>query len=299
MSAPGAQRGTAVVMAMLIVAAAATLVSGALWQQSALIRETENEQQYAQARWLIRGAIDWAGVILREDARTSSVDHPGEPWAVPLADTRLNENDGRPAAFLAGGIEDEQAKFNLRNLVGEKDIEPRELSALRRLLASLRINEAFAEAISERVVESVRAAVAQRPALGLVAVEELLAVDGLDATAFERLRPYVTVLPEPTPVNTNTASAEVLASQFAEFGVLDARRVVAARENAYFKDLGDARSRLTDAGATDAASVPLAVATRYFAVEGNVSYGNARLRARALVKREGNRLDVLWLKELG
>lgn len=299
MSAPGAQRGTAVVMAMLIVAAAATLVSGALWQQSALIRETENEQQYAQARWLIRGAIDWAGVILREDARTSSVDHPGEPWAVPLADTRLNENDGRPAAFLAGGIEDEQAKFNLRNLVGEKGIEPRELSALRRLLASLRINEAFAEAISERVVESVRAAVAQRPALGLVAVEELLAVDGLDAAAFERLRPYVTVLPEPTPVNTNTASAEVLASQFAEFGVLDARRVVAARENAYFKDLGDARSRLTDAGATDAASVPLAVATRYFAVEGNVSYGNARLRARALVKREGNRLDVLWLKELG
>ncbi|HUQ77153.1 MAG TPA: type II secretion system minor pseudopilin GspK, partial [Burkholderiales bacterium] len=82
------QRGTAVIMAMLIVAAAATLVSGALWQQSALIRETENELQYAQARWLIRGAIDWAGVILREDARTSSLDHLGEPWAVPLADTR-------------------------------------------------------------------------------------------------------------------------------------------------------------------------------------------------------------------
>jgi general secretion pathway protein K len=293
------QRGTAVIMAMLIVAAAATLVSGAMWQQSALIRETENELEYAQARWLIRGAIDWAGVILREDARTSSVDHPGEPWAVPLADTRLNENDGRPAAYLAGGIEDEQAKFNLRNLVANQDIDPRELKALARLLGSLGVNEGLAPRIAARVQAAVRAAMAQQPALGLVAVDELLAVQGMDAKTLERLRPYLTVLPEATPVNANTASAEVLAAQFADFSVVDARRVVAARDLAFFKDLGDARSRLADAGATDAASTPLAVATRYFGIEGNVTYGNARLRARALVKRDGARLDVLWLRELG
>src|SRR5204862_7192085 len=129
------ERGTAVIMAMLIVAAAATLVSGAMWQQSALIRETENELAYTQAKWLLRGAIDWAGVILQEDARTSSVDHRGEPWAVPLADTRLNENDGRAAAYLAGVIDDEQAKFNLRNLVAASGIQGAEVLALRRLLA--------------------------------------------------------------------------------------------------------------------------------------------------------------------
>ncbi len=293
------EHGTAVIMAMLIVAAAATLVSGAMWQQSALIRETENELEYAQARWLIRGAIDWAGVILREDARTSSVDHPGEPWAVPLADTRLNENDGRPPAYLAGAIEDEQSKFNLRNLVANQDVEPRELQAFARLLGSLGISESLAARVAQRVQAAVRANLARQPALGLVDVDELLAVQGMDAKALERLRPYLTVLPEATPVNTNTASAEVLAAQFADFSVLDARRVVGARERAFFKDLGDARSRLTDAGAAGADNVPLAVATRYFAIEGNVSYGNARLRARALVKREGNRLDVLWLKELG
>jgi|1185.fasta_scaffold00406_5 general secretion pathway protein K len=293
------QRGTAVIMAMLIVAAAATLVSGAMWQQSALIRETENEIEYAQARWLIRGAIDWAGVILREDSRTSAVDHPGEPWAVPLADTRLNESDGRPPAYLAGAIEDEQAKFNLRNLVTGQDIEPRELKALGRLLGSLGISEGLAPRIAERVQAAVRATAAKQPALGLVAVDDLVAVQGLDAKALERLRPYLTVLPEATPVNANTASAEVLAAQFDDFSVLDARRVVAARERAFFKDLADARARLANAGVTDAANVPLAVATRYFGIEGNVAYGNARLRARALVKREGARLDVLWLRELG
>lgn len=293
-----AERGTAVIMAMLIVAAAATLVSGALWHQSALIRETENELQFAQARWLIRGAIDWAGVILREDARTSALDHAGEPWAVPLADTRLNEDDGRPAAYLAGQVQDEQAKFNLRNLVAQERMSEREVEALRRLLGALRIDEGLAEPIARRMEAAVRAAVAQQPALGLVALEDILGVEGMDAAALELLRGFATLLPEPTPLNMNTASAEVLAAQFAPLSLLDARRLVAARDRAYFKDIGDARTRLTDAGAAPG-DVPISVATRYFAVEGTVSYGNARLRARALVKREGSRLDILWLREIG
>ena len=92
-----AERGSAVIMAMLVVAVATTLVAGALWQQSALIRETENERALSQARWLLRGAIDWAGVILQEDARTSSVDHRGEPWAVTLNDlfTSLPHDAGK------------------------------------------------------------------------------------------------------------------------------------------------------------------------------------------------------------
>jgi general secretion pathway protein K len=293
------QQGTAVIMAMLIVAAVAALVSGAMWQQNALIRQTENELQYAQARWLMRGAIDWAGVILREDARTSSVDHPGEPWAVPLADTRLNENDGRPPAYMAGGIQDEQGKFNLRNLVANAQIDSRELATLGRLVASLGLNEALAQRIAERVLAAVQAAAARQPALGLVEVDDLIAVDGMDPKALERLHPYLTVLPEATPVNANTASAEVLAAQFPDFSVMDARRLVSERERAFFKDLGDARSRLSNAGANSAAQAPLAVATRYFAIEGDVTYGHARMRARALVKREGNRVELLWLKELG
>ena len=113
-----AQRGAAVVMAMLVVAVTATLVAGVFWRQNVVVRQAENELSYAQAKWLIRGAIDWAGVILREDARTSSVDHLGEPWAVPLADTHLNQDDGRDPVYLSGEIRDEQSKFNLRNLAG-------------------------------------------------------------------------------------------------------------------------------------------------------------------------------------
>ena len=291
-----AERGTAVILAMLVVAVAATLVSGALWQQNALIRETENELAYAQAKWLMRGAIDWAGVILQEDARTSSVDHRGEPWAVPLADTRLNENDGRPAAYLAGAIEDEQAKFNLRNLVAGEELNVAEMQALRRLLAAVRIDERFAARIGERLLAALRAKGVQ-PALGLAFADELLAV-GMEAEDFQRLRTFVTMLPEPTALNVNTASAEVLAARIADLPLVDARRLVSSRDRAYFKDLGDAVQRLRQAS-PQATDTGLAVATRYFSVEGMVSYGPARLTARALVRRDANRLEVLWMKEAG
>jgi len=291
-----AQKGTAVIMAMLVVAAAATLVSGALWQQNALMRETENELAYAQARWLLRGAIDWAGVILMEDARTSSIDHRGEPWAVPLADTRLNENDGRPPAYLAGGIEDEQAKFNLRNLAAGPALNEAELQALRRLLGSLRIDESFAERIGERTLAAVRAS-GIRPAPGLAFADELLQV-GLEPDALERLRPLVTVLPEPTALNVNTASAELLSARIAELPLVEARRVVSGRDRAPFKDLGDALQRLRQSN-PNVGEQGLAVSTRYFTIDGTVTYGAARLTARALVRRDASRLEVLWMKETG
>ena len=291
-----AQRGTAVIMAMLVVAAAATLVSGALWQQNALIRETENELAYTQAKWLLRGAIDWAGVILQEDARTSSVDHRGEPWAVPLADTRLNENDGRPPAYLAGAIDDEQARFNLRNLVAGAELNATELAALRRLLGALRIDESFAQRIGERMLAALREA-GERPVPGRAFAEDLLAV-GMAEDQLERLRGFVTVLPEPTALNVNTASAEVLAARIADLALVDARRIVSARDRAHFKDLGDALARLRQAS-PQVTETGLAVATRYFSVEGTVSYGPARLTARALLKRDANRLELLWMKESG
>jgi general secretion pathway protein K len=291
-----AEHGSAVIMAMLVVAATATLVSGALWQQSALIRETENELAYAQAKWLLRGAIDWAGVILLEDGRTSSVDHRGEPWAVPLADTRLNEGDARPAAYLAGAIDDEQGKLNLRNLVAGDQLNPSQLAALGRLLGMLGIDEAFADAIAARLMAAQRTGNAQ-PDPARAFIEELLDV-GLSADAMERLRPFLTLLPETTPLNVNTASAEVLAASIPGLTLLDARRIVAARSRAYFRDLADALQRLREAGAA-ANGDGLSVATRYFSIDGTVTYARARLEGRALVKRDANRLEVIWIRELG
>ena len=69
-------------------------------------------------------------------------------------------------------------------------------------------------------------------------------------------------------------------------------------DRAYFKDMGDALARLREA-VPSVADTGLAVTTRYFSVEGMVSYGPARLAAHALVRREPVTLEVLWMKEAG
>ena len=43
-----------------------------------------------QSAWLLTGALDWARLILRQDAITGGADHLAEPWAVPLNEARLS-----------------------------------------------------------------------------------------------------------------------------------------------------------------------------------------------------------------
>ena len=292
-----AERGAAVVMAMLVVAVTATLVAGVFWRQSVIMRQAENELSYAQAKWLIRGAIDWAGVILREDARTSSVDHTGEPWAVPLADTHLNQDDGHDPVYLSGEIRDEQAKFNLRNLAGPQGVNMRELAVLRRLLALVGASEGFAEPVAKRVLTAVPGDGGRKQtALGLASIDDLLGLEDIGTAVIERLRPFVTVLPQPTPVNANTASAEVLAARFENLALADARRLVASRDRAFFKDRADVLNRIAELK-LQASDAEIAVATRFFSVNGTVSYRRARLHSQALLRREANRVEAVWLWE--
>ena len=69
MSRPAhAQRGAALLLAMLTVALVATLSSAALWQQWRALSIESAERQRLQASWILGGALDWARLILREDS---------------------------------------------------------------------------------------------------------------------------------------------------------------------------------------------------------------------------------------
>ena len=88
--APRRQRGAALLLAMLILTLVATMASGMVWQQWRAIQVESAERARTQSAWILSGALDWARLILREDARTGGADHLGEPWAVPLAEARLS-----------------------------------------------------------------------------------------------------------------------------------------------------------------------------------------------------------------
>ena len=65
------QRGAALLMAMIIVSLVATLAVGMVWQQWQAVQVEAAERSQAQARWILNGALDWARLILREDARAA------------------------------------------------------------------------------------------------------------------------------------------------------------------------------------------------------------------------------------
>lgn len=86
------QNGVAVVTALLLTTLAITIVASLFWQQQVQVRSIENQRFQLQKKWVLRGALDWARLILREDVRNShNVDHLGEPWAVTLGDTHLDQ----------------------------------------------------------------------------------------------------------------------------------------------------------------------------------------------------------------
>ena len=118
------QRGVAVVTALLLTTLAVTIVASLFWQQQVQVRSIENQRLQLQKQWILRGALDWARLILRENARLSPMyDSLDQPWAVPLQETRLDqyvENNRADTeasdATLSGQIVDAQSMLNLDNL---------------------------------------------------------------------------------------------------------------------------------------------------------------------------------------
>lgn len=304
MRAARAQRGVAVVTALLVVMLATTVVAGLFVRETVTIRAVENRLALAQTRWVERAAIDWARVILRADARSGVVDHLGEPWAVPVAETRLDEtvtggatlDDRRRPAMLAGQIVDAQARFNLGSMMQGGQVSQANLAAFRRLLLLLDQPESLADMVLSRLLRSMQRTVDGRvvpPAeLALSRIDDLRTVPGFDAAVIEALRPFVVVLPEPTLVNVNTAPAEVLAALVPGVELAGARRFVARRERTFFRSLGEAAQQFD--GQPVLPADLLSVGSRFFAVRGMVRFDRVETSTETLLSRGPDRVDILW-----
>ena len=138
---PCRQRGVAVITALLLTTLAVTIVASLFWQQQVQVRSIENQRLHLQTKWILRGALDWGRLILREDAKFSTVDHLGEPWAVSLAETRLDQyvenaraDSEQSDATLSGHVVDAQSRFNLGNLSANGTINKSEVAVFGRLL---------------------------------------------------------------------------------------------------------------------------------------------------------------------
>lgn len=303
------QRGAAILTAMLTVVLVATLAAAMLWQQWRGVEVETAQRLRVQSSWVLTGALDWARLILREDARQGGADHLAEPWAVPLAPARLStflaaergqalvtdERDPGLEAFLSGQMQDMQARLNVTNLLDNGKLHEPSLAAWERLFKHLKLPESELQTLSQALLRSQDPRTAaqeggSRP-LQPQGVDDLRWL-GLSAATLQTLRPYVTVLPVRTPVNLNTAPAEVLLASVPGLDMVLAQRLVQARASRHMATLMDADQLVGKPEVRFDANLH-GVASRFFSVTGQLRLGGSTVQEVSLLQRDG--LDVKTL----
>ena len=323
-----AERGAALISAMLVVTLVATLASVALWQQWRHVEVESAERHRVQSSWLLNGALDWSRLILREDAMAGvagssggNADHLAEPWALPLKEAKLSTflaqdqqlREGDPEVFLSGQITDAQSRINLTNWfeasdgkVSAKMNEPMQL-ALVRLFNVLDLPRAELERLAAAWRAAAQSARLSNPAMGQASqgtasgasllpqqVSQLQWL-GLSADTVQRLSPYVTILPEVTPVNLNTASAEVIYATVPGLDLAAAQQFVQQRTRSHFSNLTDASKAL---GGKTLEARWHTVGTRFFEVWGRLRMEDRTQEETALILRDTGNVTFVWRQNI-
>ena len=316
---------------MLTVTLVATLATSALWQQWRTSEIEEAERARLQSRWILGGALDWARLILREDAAQNAVDHLSEPWAVPLAEARLStflaasqgDSDAQdiPGVFLSGYITDLQSRLNIGNLVQSGSTDPLARTAFTRLFQQLGLDLTELALLTSQLELAQKAAatasnagqnaptakasvaISPTPLVSTISSSttvplvpgnfDQLAWLGLSGATLERLRPYVTLLPQPTPVNLNTAPAEVVYAVITDFDWSTAQHFVQQRNQLHLTTLNDVQQRSGSAKQVHLDNALQSVNTRFFEVHASLRNELGTTTEVSVIKRDGMATQVL------
>jgi general secretion pathway protein K len=303
------QAGAAIVTALLVVTLAAVIVSALFYRESVAVRSIENRMALSQTRWVERAALDWAKVILRND--NNGWDHPSDIWGTPVVETQLDETvtggakigDSAREAFLAGSVVDAQAKFNVNSLVNATN-QPStpHIQAMTRLMTLLGLPESLVSQALARVLRSRAVTMGDQsvPAaeIRLIQFGDLRDIPGFDDAVMQALMPHVTVLPEATPVNINTASAQVITAMILQAQESGVKSFVAQRERLPVTTLAGANARLGVDTSVQLDTTVLDVKTRFFWVNGVIRYDRVQSQTETLIRRNSSgpsgSIQVVW-----
>ena len=249
-----ANRGVALITALLITALASLVAANLAWDNALDVRRTMVLLNNDQAVQVALGAESWVVGILHQDLQESDIDHLGEIWAIQLPGFPIEGGD------VTGTIIDLQGRFNVNNLIDDNgEVEKKSLERFRRLLQALEIDPRFAGLAADWMDRDAEASFPDgaedsiytgilppyRSAnQSLTSASELAALEGMDRQSFRILRPHITALPGRTNVNVNTATGAVLQSLDENMSASDVEGLISERESAGFADIQTAFSSL-------------------------------------------------------
>lgn len=312
------QRGMAVISALLIAAVVAVIAGGMLSRQTLFTRSLEAEQLRIQGAARLQGGLQVSRQLLWDVRQRDPLTRFGQPWAKPI----LMPGSGQVDTPFEGQLEDEQGKFNLRNLVVDDQVDQEQVRAFERLCEQLGVAATVRARIVERVIAGYprllhpqRAGQAStsstfdsgrstspdasdtlaptRPMLRTM--QDLLSVKGVTPALLETLAPYVTILPANTWLNGNTASAAVLAAYVPGLSLQRAQALINERDGGHwFINRGDFVNRLR-MPELDVSAVKVGITSDWFRLRGQARSGQRRVELDALLQCSQDRLpQVIW-----
>ncbi|MGA7541023.1 MAG: type II secretion system minor pseudopilin GspK [Steroidobacteraceae bacterium] len=218
-----AQRGVALLVAIMLVALGTILAAAMAYNNAMTARRAAATFDFDQALLVAQGAEALAAYGLQQQAQQNSpYTSPSQSWAQPLTPTEV-----LPGVTLEASLEDLQGRFNINDLVEQDGATPNTVAiqAFERLLNMLNLNPNLADDIVDWIDKSPTATVAngaedstylemdppyRTPKLPITSTSELLAMPGITRAAFDRLAPHIVALPIGVQINVCSADPWVL-----------------------------------------------------------------------------------------
>ncbi|BAV33866.1 general secretion pathway protein K [Sulfuricaulis limicola] len=298
------QRGLALITAMLVVAIAAATAAYLSLDQQIWSRQAQNLTDRAQAEVVRDGALEWAITILAKDAKDNpESDNLTEDWAKDLPPLAVEGGQ------VAGKIHDAQGRFNLNNLVRGGKPSPPDIGAFRYLLQSLSIDPNLTDAVIDWIDADSNASAAGAEDIDYLqmqtpyraanqpfqSIEELRLVRGFTREMVDKLRNFVTALPQPTAINVNTADKKVLEALLYPSPIMAENLA----KGAPYKSIADIRAKNPQLPSDPNTIAPYGVQSTYYEVEITTLFGRYQRNTEALIQRGAGSAGfrILWLSQ--
>ena len=238
------QKGVAVIMVLLVLAIVAITTAALIKRHQFSQTMTSQLVHLGQTKAHIQGAQLWAAQMLTTDRQSNKVDHLGESWAQLTLPMPVEQG------FVSGYITDLQGQFNLNSLVADNQVNEAAMGLFKRLLEQQKLNPQLSWYLVDWIDRNVETeqqntledafylgqAVPYRSAnQALVDISELGLVRGFDQATVAMLMPFVSALPQPTKINVNSASIDVLMALSNTIDINQAEQLIINRNDRYWR----------------------------------------------------------------
>lgn len=286
------QQGIALISVLLIIALIAGAIAAMMSTQHRTLRNTKVTVEHQQALQHLYSIETWVTAILNEDS--TDIDDLSEDWAMELPPIPV------PNGLLQGKLVDLQATINLNSLykinpetklVTTNNGHIQIANRLSQNLSLIGLGDAVFGLASTQLTE---ATLFKHPQI-------LLQNQVYEREDYLALLPFISVLPESTSININTASKQVLMSLHPTMDEYTANSLIDIRQDTPFKTLDEFYQALhqrmiylpLERLKKDIPSQLINIRTEYFMLESSIRFGDSQLIGQSVFQRKDKHVSLL------